>query len=216
MIGARMAQPLLLVHGLWMQPLAMRWWAQRLRLHGFSPDVVGYHSLREAPEAIASRLAAAIAARPGTAIVAHSLGGLLAVCAAARVAAAAGRIVCLGSPLAGSRAATALATRLPGGARLLGPQRALLERGLPAVPDGLCVGMVAGIRAHGLGRVVARLPRPNDGTVALVETALPGLAARVTVAASHSGLLWSGQALAQALAFLRDGRFRPDPAGADV
>ncbi|RBH04597.1 alpha/beta hydrolase, partial [Xanthomonas oryzae pv. oryzae] len=47
-----------------------------------------------------------------------------------------------------------------------------------------------------------------DGTVALAETRLPGLRDHCVMRASHSGLLRSPEAAAQALAFLRCGRFR--------
>jgi hypothetical protein len=48
----------------------------------------------------------------------------------------------------------------------------------------------------------------HDGTVAIVETQLPGLADHVVVDASHSGLLFSAEAAEQATAFLRVGHFR--------
>ncbi|MNO04758.1 hypothetical protein D3C81_2258900 [compost metagenome] len=48
--------------------------------------------------------------------------------------------------------------------------------------------------------------------MALDETQLPGLADHCVVAASHSGLVFSPEAARQTAAFLRDGRFRQDPA----
>ncbi|HSM10829.1 MAG TPA: alpha/beta hydrolase, partial [Lysobacter sp.] len=48
----------------------------------------------------------------------------------------------------------------------------------------------------------------SDGTVAVAETRLSGLADHVVVAASHSGLLFSAAASRQAIAFLRTGRFQ--------
>jgi hypothetical protein len=67
---------------------------------------------------------------------------------------------------------------------------------------------------HGLGGFVAHFDGEHDGTVALAETRLPGLADHVVVRASHSGLLFSDPAVRQAAAFLRVGRFEaPLPSG---
>ncbi|MGE8262480.1 MAG: alpha/beta hydrolase, partial [Stenotrophomonas sp.] len=52
----------------------------------------------------------------------------------------------------------------------------------------------------------------SDGTVALDETQLPGLADHCVIPASHSGLVFSPDAARQTAAFLRDGRFRRDDA----
>ena len=68
--------------------------------------------------------------------------------------------------------------------------------------------MIAGNVPHGLGALFARFDERHDGTVAVAETRLPGLADHCVVAASHSGLVFSAEAARQALAFLEDGRFR--------
>ena len=68
--------------------------------------------------------------------------------------------------------------------------------------------MVAGRVPHGLGALFGQFDGEHDGTVAVAETRLPGLADHVVVDASHSGLLFSGAAAAQTLAFFQDGRFR--------
>ena len=67
--------------------------------------------------------------------------------------------------------------------------------------------MIAGSLPHGLGGLLARFEGDNDGTVSVEETRSPQLADHVVVEASHSGLLFSAAAIAQAQAFLREGRF---------
>ena len=57
---------------------------------------------------------------------------------------------------------------------------------------------------------------PSDGTVALWETRLPGLAAHAQVHASHTGLLFSREVAGLVAGFLRDGRFPPAPAAPAV
>ena len=68
--------------------------------------------------------------------------------------------------------------------------------------------MIAGRVPHGLGALFAGFDGEHDGTVAVAETQLPGLADHVVVDASHSGLLFSAEAAEQTIAFLRRGRFR--------
>ena len=201
-------EPVLLVHGLWMRGITMRWLATRLRSRGFDPRTFEYFSLLQDTDAVVARLADALLQRPRTHVVAHSLGGLLALRAAERVGAAnVGRIVCLGSPLAGSRAAATIAAKLPAGAQLVGHNRPLLESGVDRIPGGIDVGAIAGCVPHGLGGFVAHFEGEHDGTVAVAETRLAGLADHVVLRASHSGLLFSDMAVRQAAAFLREGRF---------
>jgi len=203
-----MNPPVLLVHGLWMRSFTLRWLATRLRSQEFAPQLFGFYSLLQDTDAVVARLAATLRGQPGLHVVAHSLGGLLALRAAQAVAAASvGRIVCLGSPLGGSRAASAIATRLPAGARLIGQNRALLQSGIGSIPEGLQVGAVAGCVPRGLGGMLARFQCEHDGTVAVEETRVPGLADHVVVSASHSGLMFSDPAVRQTVAFLRDGWF---------
>ena len=206
-----MSESLLLVHGLWMRGITMRWLATRLRSRDFEPRTFEYFSLLQDTDAVVARLADALRQRPRTHVVAHSLGGLLALRAAERVGAAnIGRIVCMGSPLAGSRAAATIAAKLPAGAQLVGHNRALLESGVDHLPDDIEVGAIAGCVPHGLGGLVARFEGDHDGSVAVAETQFQGLADHVVLRASHSGLLFSDPAVRQAAAFLRDGRFERD------
>jgi pimeloyl-ACP methyl ester carboxylesterase len=201
-------ESVLLVHGLWMRGITMHWLATRLRSRGFEPRTFEYFSLLQDTDAVVARLADALRERPGTHVLAHSLGGLLALRAAEQVGADnIGRIVCMGSPLAGSRAAATIAAKLPAGAQLVGHNRALLESGVDHIPKGIEVGAIAGCVPHGLGGFVAHFDGEHDGSVAMAETRLPGLVDHVVVRASHSGLLFSDAAVRQAVAFLREGRF---------
>jgi pimeloyl-ACP methyl ester carboxylesterase len=204
-------ESVLLVHGLWMRGITMHWLATRLRSRGFEPRTFENFSLLQDTDAVVARLADALRERPGTHVLAHSLGGLLALRAAEQVGADnIGRIVCMGSPLAGSRAAATIAAKLPAGAQLVGHNRALLESGVDHIPKGVEVGAIAGCVPHGLGGFVAHFDGEHDGSVAVAETRLPGLADRIVLRASHSGLLFSDAAVRQAAAFLRAGRFERD------
>ena len=200
----------LVLHGLWMHAPAMRWFTTRLRGRGFDAQALGYYSVVQGTEAAVARIAAAL--QPGTAIVAHSLGGLLAIRAAQALGPQrAGRIVCLGTPLAGSAAAGSVIERVPAGRHLLRAHGQLLREGCGALPAGLAVGNVAGSVPRGLGGLVGRFRDAHDGTVRVAETRVEGLADHVVVRASHSGLIFSDAAVRQAAAFLSEGRFTHAP-----
>lgn len=199
---------LLLVHGLhnarwWLRPLAAR-----LREAGFEPEPFGYASVFGGPERAIPALIERLRAAPVHGVVGHSLGGLIALEALRKAPdAAVPRVVCLGSPLRGSEVARHMAARAwtrP----LLGRSAALLQVGLARWDGSPSLGVVAGDLAQGMGRLFARFDDASDGTVALAETRLDGLADHCVVHCSHTGLVFSAEAAAQVAQFLRDGRFR--------
>lgn len=208
---------LLLIHGLWMRSVSMRWLASRLHGRGFTPHYFGYYSLLQDTDAVVARLADTLRAQPGMHVLAHSLGGLLTVRAVALAGVErVGRVVCLGSPLAGSGAASGLIDRLPLGAQLVGRNRQLLLAGIQRVPSALELGVIAGARRRGLGALMARMDGPHDGTVAVAETQVPGLRDHLLLDASHSGLLFSDAVVRQSAEFFRQGRFERAIGPADV
>jgi pimeloyl-ACP methyl ester carboxylesterase len=198
----------LLLHGIWMAGVTMQWFGARLRADGFVPETFGYHSIVGGPDEAVPQLARQLRKGGETDIVAHSLGGLVALQAlAAEPDLPVRRVVCLGVPVCGSSAAAQLA-RWPVASLWLGRSARILQEGCAQWPDRFEVGMVAGCLAHGLGGLLAQFDGDNDGTVSVEETRSPRLADHVVVEASHSGLLFSAEAIAQSSAFLRDGRFR--------
>lgn len=196
----------ILLHGLWMRPVSMAILDSRLRQAGFSTSRIGYASVQGGPKRAMPALVGQ--ARHGPChVVAHSLGGLVALATLdAHPDLPVQRVVCLGSPLCGSAAAHGM-TRLPLLRSTLGRSRRLLLRGCRPWQGRAQVGMIAGTRPLGLGRFVGPVHGENDGTVAVEETCLEGLADRISIPASHTSLLYSPEAARQAIAFLRDGRF---------
>jgi len=202
-----MTRRVVLLHGLWLPALSMRWLARRLAGAGFVPELFSYPTVTGGPQAAVPRLIEALRHEPAH-IVAHSLGGLVALQALREAPdLPVSRVVCLGSPLCGSAAAAGLA-RLAWTAIPLGRSAALLTTGCGAWDGAAAVGMVAGSLPMGLGRYFGHLHGPSDGTVAVEETRLPGLADHVVVRASHTGLLFSAEAARYAIAFLRRGQFQ--------
>ena len=142
-------------------------------------------------------------------VVGHSLGGVLALNTVMRDPwPQGGRIVCLGSPLTGSTAARNLA-RWPLGETILGQmiQESVLNGTLDEYTGKREVGVIAGTMGMGLGRIFEDLEEPNDGTVAVVETKLPGITDHLELDVSHTGLLVSPTVADQTAHFLRHGKF---------
>ena len=202
-------RPVLLVHGLWNAKLWLTPLAWRLHRAGLKVNGFGYPSIVGGAEAAVEALIEHLRSGPERDLVGHSLGGLIALEALRRAPELpVRRVVCLGSPLHGSLVARNLG-RHRATAWVLGRSRGLLQGGCPPWQGQARVGVVAGTVARGAGRLLARFDGPSDGTVAVAETRLPGLADHCVVAASHTGLVFSREAADQAAAILRDGRFAP-------
>ncbi|MEO8442648.1 MAG: alpha/beta hydrolase [Betaproteobacteria bacterium] len=200
-----------LVHGLWTHGLLMepqRWYLVNA---GFDAVCYSYPSVRLTLTENASRLAqfARSLGVPVVHWVGHSLGGLIILRMLEREAALMpGRVVLLGSPYADAHSGRVLA-RSALGARMLGRSVGeWLELTKPAQFPGREIGVIAGTRSIGLGRIVARdLPAPNDGAVTVAETHLAAACDRIELPVTHTGMLLSRRIAHQVVAFLRDGRF---------
>jgi pimeloyl-ACP methyl ester carboxylesterase len=207
-----MSTAVVFVHGLWFNGreavLLRRRLARRL---GARDSVFSYRSVSAtmSHNAAALREHLALLRVDTLHLVGHSLGGLVILkLFEAPPAIAPGRIVLLGSPLNGSRAAEGLA-RFSLGRRMLGVGIAgeVLRRRPRHWAGGRDLGIIAGDASFGLGRLVGRLEEPNDGAVSVAETRLPGAADHLVLRVSHSGMLFSAGVAEETAAFLRDGRF---------
>lgn len=201
------APRVLLIHGIWNQRSWLEPLAGRLRRMGFAPSIFAYDSILAGPVAAMPTLAETIQREQPAYLVGHSLGGLLAL-ETLRWAPGMSvqRVACLGSPLRGSLAAKHLSQHrwLK---HALGRSGEMLTRGCPEWTGPVEVGMVAGVAPRGLGRLVAPLRGPSDGTVLLAETQLPGLAAHCTVSCGHTELAFVEEPAKRVAQFLRTGRF---------
>ena len=204
---------IVIVHGLWMNGLAMDLWRRRLAAHGFSAHVFRYPSVSQDLAANAARLADFVAEVPGGVVhyLGHSLGGVLIGAMLERATAPRpGRVVSLGSPFMGSQIGARLARRGSAFRRFVGASIGDLNArgGLGEWRASQPLGVIAGDRPLGVGRLLGGFGEPNDGTVAISETRVRGAADHIVLPITHTSMLWSRLALDQALAFLTSGRFR--------
>lgn len=202
-----------IVHGLWMTGLESYLLRSQLTAQtGWQPARFRYRSVIDPLDDIVADLKRfAEALPPGPVhIVAHSLGGIV----THRLMHGpglerAGRAVVLCSPIRGSAAARQLA-RVPGARSVIGKsvRETLLEPVDRAWTADREVGVIAGTRPAGLGRIISRLDRPNDGTVAVSETVLRGATDCIELPVSHSSALFSSLVASQIACFLATGQFR--------
>lgn len=144
-------------------------------------------------------------------LVGHSLGGLVILKlfeSGEGVRLPPGRIVFLGSPLNGSRAAQNLA-RLPFGRKIMGKgvHEELLSERQRRWSGQRELGVIAGNVGIGLGRLVGIHGAPSDGTIFVDETRLPGISQHLVLRISHTVLPFSSTVARQTAAFLNDGSF---------
>jgi len=200
------------VHGLWMRGAAMGALRRRLEPLGYAVHEFTYSSITGSLARNTDALGAFVERVPGETLhlVGHSLGGVL-ICALLErsLPPRIGRVVCLGSPLKGSKTAARL-MRWPGGRHLVGKCLGDVHArgGFDSWRPGVEVGCIAGRMPFGVGRLLGPFPEPNDGTVAVEETQIAGLKDHIVLPVSHVALLWSAQVAAQVPHFLENGRFR--------
>jgi pimeloyl-ACP methyl ester carboxylesterase len=209
-----------LLHGIWSHGVGMFVIRRQLeREYGLDVHYFNYPSLKGTLDHNAAALYRFVdrLGKDGVHIIGHSLGGVVALrMLATRDDAPAGRIVCLGSPLTGSRAAEFL-NRQDWADGLLGatlPQ-GVLEASANDWGSHVCaerdVGVIAGNVPLGVGRIVTTFDGPSDGTVAVAETRLDGTRDHLVMPVSHRGMVVSRRVADQAWAFLRRGEFLRSP-----
>ena len=141
--------------------------------------------------------------------VGHSLGGLVIHRFLERFPdQPPGRVVFLGTPCVGSRAAER-AGRFAPVAHLMGHSVAeeLLQPRERRWTQQRPLGIIAGRQPVGFGQLFAQFDEENDGTVAVTETCMPGATDHIVLPVSHLGMLISTQVAQETGLFLTEGRF---------
>ncbi len=207
----------ILLHGLWRTELSMKWLEWQLREAGFTTANPTYPSLRYPIEELAVRgvgqgLEECAVHNPDTIhFVTHSLGGILVrQYLSQHSIPQLGRVVMLGPPNQGSQAADyvhsidLLRPVTPEAVEQLGTGERSVPRRLGPVDFEL--GVIAGTENRG-GPWLGASAVASDGTVAVNETAVPGMVDFIEMPVGHTFMMWSEPVRDQVLHFLREGRF---------
>lgn len=144
-------------------------------------------------------------------MICHSMGGLVCYaylqhCTNKRFEAS--KVVCLGSPFNGSMVAKKIADTASG-RLLLGVQtRSTLVTGLEKWPFTAPVGIIAGNKNIGAGRLMGiNSEKPGDGTVLVDETEIQGARDRIILPVTHSQMTFSARVFRQAEHFYHYNKF---------
>jgi hypothetical protein len=202
-----------LVHGLWMGSWIMSLMGMRLRGCGFQTAFFSYPSMSSSLSQNAMILSRFVAGLAASRIhfMGHSLGGLLILQMLAefpqlRV----GRVIVAGSPYNACSVGTKLSRRGPGRYILGRSMVQWLDQAGTTRDHPYELGVIAGCRSLGAGRLIARLKEPNDGVVMVEETRIPNARDEIVLNVGHSEMLVSAEVARQACSFLRRGHFLHD------
>lgn len=201
----------IVVHGLWLTGGAMTILRTRLEHMGFQARSFSYPSVHEDLSHNAAQLFRFVRGLEAEKIhfVGHSMGGLLVLQMLKefhdpRV----GRVVLAGSPYQNIQAVEKLMRNAFTQSVVGKSIGQWLREDKPDVADQFEIGVIAGDRSVGLGRLVTHLPKPNDGTILVNETLVPKAKDTIVLHVSHSQMLFSAPVAEQAAHFIETGSFK--------
>ncbi|HET7307652.1 MAG TPA: alpha/beta fold hydrolase [Gammaproteobacteria bacterium] len=200
---------IVLIHGLWMNGMEFALLRWRLQSAGYNTRRFHYWSTGRCLDDNARRFREFIAAIRPRYIIAHSLGGLVTLRAFMDAPdLPVERVVFLSAPVRGSSVARAMMQQ-SWSAKLLGKSGpgVLAATHAPVWTFTPPLGVLTGTQSIGAGQIMMHFDGPNDGTVAVEETAIDGAADSVTVKAGHMSMLASRVVADQVIHFLRHGAF---------
>ncbi len=205
-----MLEAVVLIHGIWMTGADMLVLRKRIHDCGYQSYIFRYSSITKTIDDNAKKLQSFVDRLDEDKIhfVVHSLGGVVLFHYLNQAKKQKpGRVVLLGSPVAGSGVAKKLNQN-----RFFRPflgkttEHGLLEKA-PQWQGQRQVAMIAGSRSLGVGTVFGGLEGDNDGTVSVAETRYPGLAAHKVMKVSHMALLYSKKVAKSVCLWLKHGKF---------
>ena len=205
-----MPEVVVFVHGLYMTGLEFGLLRRRVEAAGFATQRFHYHSLLRSVDENAMLLADFLKGIEAERLhlVGHSLGGMVILRMFERnPELPPGRVVFMGSPVRGSRAAVNLQER--GFGFLLGrsgPEGLTLPHDAPSkAPREL--GVIAGTYAFSINPFQPNIPPPHDGVVSVEETRIAGAKDSIELHLAHTTMLFGNQLAEQVSAFLKNGKF---------
>ena len=198
----------ILIHGMWMNTLSMRFIGGQLTKKGWQVIYYNYSSMFETFDKNVEGLYQLWQKHqsPQTHLVAHSLGGLLILAMMKKYQLKnLPRTVLLSSPVKGSAVAKKMMASSIG--------RFFLGKSLQALVTGEQytaenkIGIILGSRGIGIGHLIQKLPGPHDGVVAAEEASLENAEDKVILPVTHATMLVSSKVVAAIDGYLKSGRF---------
>ena len=196
-------QAVVLVHGLWMSRWSFAFIAKHLRNEGYQVYRFGYKSTTRPFDFNMQKLTAFVNSRKENTVhlVVHSMGGILSMRSLPMIRKL-GKLIMLGSPINGSRAAKAMSEK--------NWTSWMLKYATEPLTNGVVNPqvfresyMIAGTsNSIGIARLVTKLPQPNDGTVALDETQAEWINTHTTENTNHFRMLFHPQVKKKIVHFL--------------
>ena len=206
-------ETVVLLHGLGRTFLSLAWAESRMSRAGFRPLNIGYPSRRRGIPELARHVADRLPRDGGGRIhfLTHSMGGIvLRYLRSHALIENLGRVVMLAPPNQGSQLAQKLRTnplyRLTFGPA--GQQLGTEDESIPLElgPVDFELGVIVGNRPHNpLTHLIAG---QNDGTVAVDEARVEGMADFLVVRCGHTFIMNDSTVLAETIHFFEHGRFR--------
>ena len=205
-----MPETVVFVHGLYMTGVEFGLLRRRVEATGFATQRFHYHSFLRSVDENAMLLADFLEGieTEKLHLVGHSLGGMVVLRMFERgVELPPGRVVFMGAPVRGSRAAVNLRER--GLGFLLGRSG----------PEGLTLpheaawkaprelGVIAGTHAFSINPFHPNIPPPHDGMVSVEETRIAGAKDSIELHLAHTTMLFSALLAEQVSGFLKEGKF---------
>jgi alpha-beta hydrolase superfamily lysophospholipase len=208
----------ILLHGLGRSSRSLGHLEAGLAAQGYAVLNLDYPSLKHPIEYLAeevlhpqvSRLSASSPAKVH--FVTHSMGGIVVRCYLKHHdVPALGRVVMLAPPNQGSELADLL-KKSPVFSKFMTPAGRELGTDMDSLPRRLGdahfnLGVIAGTRSYNpLNSLI--LAGPDDGTVTVESTKLPGLTDFIILPCSHNSIIHDRRAISQTIYFLRHGAFQ--------
>jgi len=184
-------QAVVLVHGLWMNRWSFASIAKHLRNEGYQVYRFGYKTTTRSFDFNMQKLTAFVNSRKENTVhlVVHSLGGILAMRSLPMIRKE-GKLIMLGSPVNGATVARAMGKKR-WTAWMLKHATEPLENGVVDPTTFRKSMMIAGTsNSIGIARLVTKLPEPNDGTVALIDTQASWININTTEKTNHFRMLF--------------------------
>lgn len=205
-----MPEVVVFVHGLYMTGVEFGLLRRRVEAAGFATTLYHYHTLLRSVDENALLLADFLKSVEAEQLhlVGHSLGGMVILRMFEQaVDLPPGRVVFMGSPVRGSRAAQNLRDR--GLGFLLGRSG---PTGLELPHEAVWkasreLGVIAGTHAFSINPFHPNIPPPHDGMVSVEETRIAGAKDSIELHLAHTTMLFGTQLAEQVSSFLKEGKF---------